>query len=111
MINAVINILLLGVAVFAVSHFLPGIKLKDFGTGVKVALVYSIIDFLIGWLLAGFSLPFIILTMGLFIFVINGFLLWLTNALLDDFELDGCGTAIIASVLISLVDMLLHWLL
>ena len=111
MISALINVGLLAVAVFVVAQFLPGIKLKDFMTGVKVALVYSIIDFFIGWILTGLSLPFIILSLGLFIFVINGFLLWLTNALLDGFELDGCGTAVLASFLISVVDMVLHWVL
>ncbi|MDQ1270945.1 MAG: putative rane protein, partial [Thermodesulfobacteriota bacterium] len=79
-----INILILSVAEFLLANFLPGIRVKHFGTAIWVAIVYSLINFFFGWLLILLSLPFIIITFGLFKLVINAVLLWLTNKMLDD---------------------------
>lgn len=104
------NILLLSVSVFLVAQLLPGIRLKNFGTAVIVALVYSLINLMIGWVLMLLALPFLIITFGLFKFVINAFLLWITDALIDDFEIDGVGTTLIAAFLITIVDSVLRWI-
>lgn len=104
------NIILLSVVVFAVSKMLPNIKIKSFGTAVLVAVVYSIINFLIGWLLTLLSLPFIFITLGLFVFVINAFLLWLTDKVIDDFEIKDIPTTLIAAFLITVFSALLKWI-
>nr|WP_300465161.1 phage holin family protein [Desulfobacula sp.] len=105
----IVNILILSVAVFLVSNFLPGIKIKNFMTAIWVAMVYSVINFLAGWLLIFLTLPFMIITFGLFKFVINAFLLWLTDKLIDDFEINTIFTTVVAAVLITLVDSLIKW--
>ena len=110
MFDLIFHIILLTLSIMMVAAVLPGMKVKDLGTSFKVAIVYSIVNFLIGWILTFLSFPLIILSFGLFIFVINGFLLWITNALLEDFEIEGCGTAIIAALLLALVNMILHWI-
>jgi putative membrane protein len=106
----IVNILILSVAVFLVSNFLPGIKIKNFMTAVMVAIVYSIINFLIGWLLVLLTLPFIIITFGLFKFVINAFLLWLTDKITEDFEIENVSTTFVAAFLITMVDLLIKWI-
>jgi len=110
MVNILWDILLLSVAVFLVAELMPGIRLKNFGTAVIVAVVYSLINFLIGWLLLFLSLPLIIITFGLFKFIINGFLLLLTDKMLDDFEIDGIGTTFLAAFLITIFDSILRWI-
>ncbi|MFC1839487.1 phage holin family protein [Thermodesulfobacteriota bacterium] len=110
MIHALWNILLLGVAVFLVAELLPGIRLKNFGTAIIVAIVYSLINYLIGWLLVLLSLPFIIITFGLFKIVINALLLLITDKVIDDFEIDGIGITFMAALLISIVDSILRWI-
>ena len=104
------NLVLLSVAVFLVAQILPGIRIKGFGTAVMVALVYSVINFLTGWLLVFLSLPFIIVTLGLFLFVINAVLLWITDKLIENFEIEGFGTTFVASFLISLLNTILRWI-
>ena len=104
------NILLLSVSVFLVAQLLPGIRLKNFGTAIVVALVYSLINYIIGWFLVIISLPFMFITFGLFKFVINAFLLWITDKLLEDFEIDGIGSTLFAAFLISVLDSILHWI-
>jgi putative membrane protein len=105
------NIFLLSITVFAVSKILPGIRIKSFITAIIVAVVYSVINYLIGWLLVMLSLPAMILTFGLFTFVINAFLLWVTDKLIQDFEIKNLTTTLIAAILITLISTLLKWLL
>jgi len=107
----IINLLILSVAVFLVARILPGIRVKNFMTAVIVALVYSVINFLTGWLLVLITLPFVVLTFGLFKLVINAFLLWVTDKLIEDFEIHDFLTTIAAAVLITLVDSGIKWLL
>ena len=104
----ILNILLLSLAIFIVSKLLPWVHIKHFGTAIVVALVYSLINFLFGWLLLLLTLPLTILTLGLFKFVINAFLLWITDKLIDDFEIDSFGATLIAAFLIAVVDSLLR---
>jgi putative membrane protein len=110
MIDFLWNILLLSVSVFLVAQLLPGIRLKNFGTAVAVAVVCSLISYLIGWLLVFLSLPFIFITFGLFKFIINAFLLLLTDKMMDDFEIDGIGTTLLAAILITIMDSILRWI-
>ena len=105
------NILLLAVVIFLVARLLPGVHLKGFGTAIVVALVYSVINLFIGWLLVLLTLPVVILTFGLFKFVINAFMLWITDKLIDNFEIEGFGTTLIAAFLITIVDALLRWII
>ena len=103
------NLLLLSVAVFIVAKTIPGIHIKNFGTAIGIAVVYSIINFLLGWLIMALTLPFLFITFGLFKFVINAFLLFITDKLLDDFRIDGLMTTLAAAVLITVVDSILRW--
>jgi len=108
--SMIINMLILSVAIFLVAQFLPGIRVKNFYTAIMVAIVYSIINFLTGWLLVFLSLPFIIITFGLFKLVINAFMLWLTDKLMEDFEISDLWTTFIAAVLITIVDSAVKWI-
>ena len=103
----IIHIFLLSVAVFVVAQLLPRITLKSYGTAVIVAIVYALLSFLFGGILTLLSLPIVIITFGLFKFVINAILLWLTDAFIKDFKIDGVGTLLIAAVLITLLDAIL----
>ena len=104
------NIILLSVSVFIVANLLPGIYIKNYWTAIVVAIVYSIISFFTGWLLILLTLPFLIITFGLFKFVINAFLLFLTDKMIEDFKIKDGITTIIAAFCISVVDALLKWI-
>jgi putative membrane protein len=106
-----LNILLLSAAIFIVARLMPTIHIKNYGTALIVALVYSIINILIGWLLRFLALPFIFLTLGLFTFVINAFLLWITDKLIEDFKIEGFLSTLIAAFFIAVIHGLLRWIL
>jgi putative membrane protein len=75
-----------------------------------VAIVYSLINFFTGWLLVLLSLPFMIITFGLFKLVINAFMLWLTDKLMEDFEISDLLTTFIGAFLITIVDSAVRWM-
>jgi putative membrane protein len=104
------KLIILSISIFLIAQFLPGVKLKKPITAVVVAVIYSLINFAVGWLLALLALPFIILTLGLFHFVINAFLLWVTDKILDDFEIDTIKTTFIAAIFITIINAVLNWI-
>ena len=103
--------LVFSLSVFVVARLLPSVHIRSFGTAVMVAVVYGVLKFLLYWLLVLLALPFIILTLGLFLLVLNAVLLWLTDKLIDGFKIDGLLNTLLASVLISLIDVVLCWLI
>jgi putative membrane protein len=104
----IIHLLVLSVVVFLVAEFLPGIRCEGYGSALKVAVVYSILNYLLSWILVLITLPFIILTLGLFLLVINTFLLWLADKLIEDFEIESLGTTFLAAVLITVINYVLR---
>lgn len=106
----ILKVLLLSVTIFIVAQVLPKIKIKNFGTAITVAVVLSIINILIGWLLRLLAFPLNFITFGLFNFVIFAFLLWITDQLVEDFEIKGLATTLLAAVLISIINTILNWI-
>lgn len=111
MITMILKLVILSITIFFIERVLPGMKLRKPATAIIVAVVYSLVNFFLGWLLAFIALPFIFLTLGLFHFIINAFLLWLTDKILDDFEIDSIKTTLIAAVLITIVNGILTFIL
>jgi len=106
----ILSLLLKSLAIFIVAKILPGIHIKNFGTAVLVALIYSVINFLLGRILFFLAFPVIFITFGLFIFIIDAFFLWLTDKMIEDFEIDNFVTTILAAFLIMVSDGLLNWI-
>ena len=76
-----------------------------------MAVVYGVANYLLFWILAFFAFPLMVVTLGLFAFVINAALLWVTDQIVGDFEIDGMGTTIAAAVVITLANVVLRWIL
>jgi putative membrane protein len=112
MIHLLVHLLVNALIILAVSRILPGVKLRSFGTAVAVALVLGVLNVLLGKLLVMVgtivALPAILLTFGLAYllvrFVVNCFLLWLTDKIIAGFEIDGLNNLMLASLLISVLQ-------
>ena len=94
-----------------VSKLLPGFHVRDFGSALVVAAVYGVLHVLLFRVLVFLAFIPVFLTFGLFIFVINAFLLFLTDALLEQFEIDGFLTALVGAVLLTILNGTWRWLL
>ncbi|MBN2360560.1 MAG: phage holin family protein [Deltaproteobacteria bacterium] len=111
MFNHILSLLILAGVVFGVSYLLPGVKCKSFGTAIVVAIVMSLLNWLIYTVFPILAIPLIVLTGGVGFFLIAVFVLWLTNKLVENFEIQGTGTLLIAALLIAVANLLLRWLL
>ncbi|NTV01217.1 MAG: phage holin family protein [Chlorobiaceae bacterium] len=95
-------------AVYATAHLLPGISIRNFGAAMIVALVLGLINTLLRPVLVFFSIPFIVLTLGLFMLVINALMLQLAAAFVEGFSVAGFWWAMLGSLCISLAAWLLE---
>jgi putative membrane protein len=98
--------LLSALSLLIVSKLLPGFHVHSFGSALVIAVVYGLLHVLLYKVLVFLTFIPVFLTFGLFIFVINAFLLWLTDVLLDQFKIDSIPTALIAAVLLALLNWL-----
>lgn len=96
--------LLSGVSLLLVTRILPGIQVESFGSAMMAALVIGVVSATVGLILKVILLPFIILSLGLVYLLINGLMLKVASELVPGFRVEGCMTAILGSVLLSIVD-------
>lgn len=90
------------------SYFVPGFKIDSYITAFVVALVLGILNMFVKPILVFFTLPATILTLGLFMFVVNALLLMLAASLVRGFQISSFGTAIIAAIVITILSSLLN---
>ena len=102
------KILLTAIAVFAIAYFLPGIMVKDFGNALLVALVLGFIRAVVQPILVFLTLPITILTLGLFLLVINGCMVLLADYFLDGFAVTNFWYALLFSFLLSIIQSALY---
>jgi putative membrane protein len=99
------------VALLALPYLLPSIHVASFATALAVAVVLGLINTLVRPLLLVLTLPVTLLTLGLFIFVINGMMFLLAAWLLEGFVVDGLWAGVLGSTVYSLISWLLTKLL
>jgi putative membrane protein len=104
-----LTLLLNGLVVFGVARTVPGIRLDGYGTGLWVAAVYGILSLLLKGVLVALTFPLVALSFGLFLFVLNGFLLWLTDKILVRFEIERLSSLALATVGITAGFVLVDW--
>ncbi len=109
--SIIMSVLAFSLSVFIVAHFMSSVHIRGFGSAIGVAVVYGLLKFFFYKILVFMSLPFVIITLGLFLVVINAGLLWTTDKLIDGFEIDGLVSTLVASVGISVLDVLFRWVL
>ena len=104
----ILHWLLSGVALVIVSYVLPGIQVEGFGAALIAALVIGFVSATVGFVLKILLLPFIILTLGVVYFLINGLMLKLASELVPGFRVNGCLPAVLGSILLTIVDFILN---
>ncbi|MFZ9031021.1 MAG: phage holin family protein [Robiginitalea sp.] len=103
----ILRLLLSALAVVLLSNILPGVHVATFGIAVIVALVLSLLNFLVKPLLIILTLPVTIITFGLFLLVVNALIILMASGLVSGFTVDGFWWALLFSLLLSLVQSIL----
>ena len=111
MLRLIIEVLLTSGLLYALATVLPGVRLKSLGTTLTVVLVYGLLNYFLFWLIALIAFIPMLLSFGLFGLVINASLLWLTDKLIDDFEIDSIRMTLLMAVLLTLGKVILRAIL
>lgn len=104
----IIRLLLNAIAVFFLAHVLNGVQVDNYVTALIVAIVLSVLNLLVKPLLVILTLPITIITLGLFLLIINAIIIFLADQLIDGFSVSSLWTAILFSILLSILQSLLH---
>ena len=99
------------VALFALPYVFPWVTVDTFWTALLAALVLGLINTLIRPLLVLLTFPVTVVTLGLFIFVINGLLFWWVGSFVDGFHVSGFWSGVFGAIVYSLISWLLASLL
>lgn len=98
-------------AIFALPHLLDSVQVDSFTTALFAALILGLVNTLIRPILIVLTLPVTFLTLGLFVFVINGLMFWAVADMVQGFQVASFGSAIVAAFVYSLISWLLSALL
>lgn len=101
-----VSLLLNGLVVYLGARLLGGVEVDSFGYAILAALILSVVNGLVKPLLTLLTLPVTVLTLGLFLLVVNGLSVMLAAWLAPGFRIDGLGWAILFSLILALGNLL-----
>lgn len=104
------TILINSIAVYVTAKVLEGVDVKDFVTAIVAAIVLALVNTFIKPVLVFLTLPVTIITLGLFVLVINALMIMLVDSLLEDFKVRSFGWALLFGIVLSVVNALLFWI-
>ncbi len=111
MVYILLRLLVNALAIGIVARLLPGFHVanNDLGTFVLIGLVFGVVNALVKPLITLLTCSLVVFTLGLFILVINGLMLWITAALLPNLmRIDNFWWAILGGIIVSLINMVLE---
>jgi putative membrane protein len=108
----ILHLAALTVTVLLLARIFPSVKIRSVGSAIAVAVVFSLLNFFLGWAVRLVLVVPAILTLGLlfliFPFVVNTVLLWLTDKLMRSFEIETLGGLLASSAIITIVNGFFH---
>ena len=109
--NVIVRILVTAFIVLLLANFLGGVSVDGFGTSIIVAIVLGLLNLIVKPLMVLFTLPVTLLTLGLFLFVINAVIILLCSELVGGFHVASFWTALLFSILLSILQSVMSGLL
>ncbi|HZE84729.1 MAG TPA: phage holin family protein [Puia sp.] len=106
--NFLLRIIVTAVVAFGLSYIMRGIHIDTFWTAIVLSIVLAILNALLKPILIILTLPITILTLGLFLFVINAGIVLIAGNFVDGFRVDGFGWALLFSLLLSILTSILY---
>jgi putative membrane protein len=106
--NFIMRIIITSIVAFGLSYILSGVHFDTFTSAIVLAIVLAILNAIVKPILIFITLPITVVTLGLFLFVINAVIILLTDSLIKDFHVDGFWWALLFSLLLSIVTSVLY---
>lgn len=113
--HTLLHLAMLAAVIFGLARVVPGVRIKDGWSAAAVALVFSLLNWGVGWLIKAVLIVPTVLTLGLFVmlipFIVNTVVLWLTDKIVETFELKDGKTLLMAAGAITAANGLFHTVL
>jgi putative membrane protein len=106
MIGILVSWLVLTLAILLAAYLIPGIRVRSLGNAIVAAAILGFLNLVLKPIAMFLSLPLIIITVGLFIFVINALLLWLVAAITPGLEIRDFSSALLGALVVTIVSYL-----
>lgn len=106
--NLLIRIVVTAFLVFGIAHFLPGVHVAGFYTAAVVAVVLALLNVFIKPIMVLLTLPFTIITLGLFLLVVNAIIILLCTKIVGGFTVDTFWIAMLFSIILSLLQSITY---
>ncbi|KPL00631.1 MAG: hypothetical protein AMJ90_07955 [candidate division Zixibacteria bacterium SM23_73_2] len=107
----VLRWLVLSLAIFIVANITDLIYIENFKALILGSLILGILNVFLKPILLFFTMPLTVMTLGLFVLVINGIVLYLVSFLVSGFEIFGLGKALLAALLLTILSTLINWII
>lgn len=108
LIHIIVSWFLSALALWIVAQIIPGIHVNGYGDALLATIVIAVVNAIIGPILKLLALPFIFLTLGLFLLIINAFLLWLAALMTPGFRVNGFLSALAGSLVLTILTAILR---
>lgn len=105
--NIVLRLILGGVAVLLTSYLLPGVRVENFFTGIAIAALIGLLNITVKPILIILTIPITLVTLGLFLLVINALLILIAAAIVPGFFVDGFWWAFLFGLILAIINSLL----
>jgi putative membrane protein len=100
--------LLSATALLALANLDPGVEVRGFGSALLASLVIGLLNLVVRPILVVLTLPVTLVSLGLFLFIINAGLFWAASAILDGFQVRNFGHALLGSLIYSGMGLVIH---
>lgn len=104
MLTLITRVLIAALGLLIAAYLVPGIEVAGLYIAIVTAIILGLINLIVRPILIILTLPITILTLGLFIFVINATLFWFVASFIDGFEVDGFFAALFGSLIVSVIS-------
>lgn len=106
--NILIRILITSLAAFAAAYLLPGVHIDQYTTAIILAIVLALLNVIVKPLLILLTLPITLVTLGLFLLVINALIILIAEHFINGFQVDGFWWALFFSIVLSVITSILN---
>ncbi len=109
--NFILKLIVSALAVFIVAHILPGVSLTNYFSAILVAIVLAFLNTVIKPILTLLTIPVTVITLGLFLLVINAIIILFADKIVSGFSVNGFWTALFFSLILSFITGILNMIL
>ncbi|MGZ3495924.1 MAG: phage holin family protein [Vulcanimicrobiaceae bacterium] len=107
--HLIIRLIINAIAFFLIAMYVPGFHVASFGSALIAAIIFGLVNAIIRPLVLLITLPLTVVTLGLFIIIVNALMFWFTAWLAPGVKVDGFGPALIGAIIMMIVSFIVSY--